>query len=307
VFEHESNRSFFDWIYSQLDCGHYSVITTHLNPQLTELRRTLSEAAWQSEVCQPLRQHPLHALLLQDPYTERAYRKPRGYAGDAVMLDYLYAEQPPTGTTEIGEIIFRQTIKSPGGPAVVWRARHLAAEWDALAARQPQARVLSLACGHLREARFSTALAAGRLGVVLAVDQDADSLAVLRQDYGHLAVEPIEANVKALLKGELTFTDLHLAYAAGLYDYLPEPVAVMLTARLFSMLAPGGKLIVPNFLADNSCRGYMEAVMDWNLILRTPAEIEALGRGLPPRHIASRRYYQDPMEMVGYLEVTRTG
>jgi hypothetical protein len=34
--------------------------------------------------------HPLHKIALEAPFTERAFSKPRGYAGDAVMLDYIY-------------------------------------------------------------------------------------------------------------------------------------------------------------------------------------------------------------------------
>src|SRR5215475_11877146 len=34
--------------------------------------------------------HPFAELVLQDPYSRRAREKPRGYAGDAVMLDYIY-------------------------------------------------------------------------------------------------------------------------------------------------------------------------------------------------------------------------
>src|SRR5579872_2044960 len=38
-------------------------------------------------ICQS---HPLSQIVLEDPYSRRAYEKPRGYAGDAVMLDYIY-------------------------------------------------------------------------------------------------------------------------------------------------------------------------------------------------------------------------
>src|SRR4051794_26007505 len=34
--------------------------------------------------------HPLRNLLHEDPFTFRAFSKPRGYAGDAVMMDYIY-------------------------------------------------------------------------------------------------------------------------------------------------------------------------------------------------------------------------
>src|SRR5262245_3385575 len=33
--------------------------------------------------------HSIRDLLHQDPFTYRAYSKPRGYAGDAVMMDYI--------------------------------------------------------------------------------------------------------------------------------------------------------------------------------------------------------------------------
>ena len=35
-------------------------------------------------------QDPVCNLLYQDPFTYRAFSKPRGYAGDAVMMDYIY-------------------------------------------------------------------------------------------------------------------------------------------------------------------------------------------------------------------------
>ena len=34
-------------------------------------------------------EHPIRQLLHQDPFTRRAFSKPRGYAGDAVMMDYI--------------------------------------------------------------------------------------------------------------------------------------------------------------------------------------------------------------------------
>ena len=34
--------------------------------------------------------HPIHKVIMSDPYSRRAFDKPRGYAGDAVMLDFIY-------------------------------------------------------------------------------------------------------------------------------------------------------------------------------------------------------------------------
>jgi hypothetical protein len=45
------------------------------------------------------RDHEVFKLLQQDPNTRRAFDKPRGYAGDAVMLDYVYTGVPPSETS----------------------------------------------------------------------------------------------------------------------------------------------------------------------------------------------------------------
>ncbi|HEX6984701.1 MAG TPA: hypothetical protein VF170_04960, partial [Planctomycetaceae bacterium] len=51
---------------------------------LQAYRRT-GEDRWRSAVA-TCRAHALHGLIQQDPFTSRAFTKPRGYAGDAVML-----------------------------------------------------------------------------------------------------------------------------------------------------------------------------------------------------------------------------
>src|SRR5271154_3388529 len=48
--------------------------------------------------------HPVCRLLHQDPFTYRAFSKPRGYAGDAVMMDYIY------GLGEAGEAARNATL-----------------------------------------------------------------------------------------------------------------------------------------------------------------------------------------------------
>jgi hypothetical protein len=56
---------------------------------LDVVRRGTGELRW-PQVAKYIQQHPINAVVLEDPYTARARNKPNGYAGDAVMLDYLY-------------------------------------------------------------------------------------------------------------------------------------------------------------------------------------------------------------------------
>ncbi len=70
-----------------------------------------------------------------------------------------------------------------------------------------------------------------------------------------------------------------LIYSAGLYDYLSEPIARRLTQRLLGMLRSKGRLLIANFLPGGSGRGYQELFMDWPLIVRDAAELQALALG----------------------------
>ena len=64
-----------------------------LRTSLHELRSQLPPGEWQA-IGEEARRHPLHRLLLESPFTRRAYDKPRGYAGDAVLMDLIYGLTP---------------------------------------------------------------------------------------------------------------------------------------------------------------------------------------------------------------------
>ena len=145
----------------------------------------------------------------------------------------------------------------------------------------------------------------GAVGAFYALDQDPLSIALLRAEHAPLGVTPTLASVRDLLARRVTFPDLTLAYAAGLYDYLPTPVAARLTARMFDMLAPGGRLIVANFCPELPDVGMMESFMAWNLIYRDEAEMGEVAAELPADRVASRRTYRDAGGHVVYLEVER--
>jgi len=107
-------------------------------------------------VARACREHRLHSLFLEDPYTNRAFCKPRGYAGDAVMLDFVYGHRDVrdaiVASSDIGRSILAYTGGgSPPARAVRWRRARAAQEIEALASKPGTARVLAFACGHLRE------------------------------------------------------------------------------------------------------------------------------------------------------------
>lgn len=251
------------------------------------------------------RKHPIHKLLLEDPYTARAFHKPRGYAGDAVMLDYLYTAVAPPGTSGVGEGVFRATTSCSTAQSVVTRRNLLSCYIDRAAEGNRQPNVLAVAAGHLREAEESAALAQGAVGSLTALDQDADSVAVVERDYATLGVRAVRESVGALLKRRVTFSDLDLAYAAGLFDYLDDKTARALVEILFSQLRPGGRLLIANFTPGHQARGYMAWFMDWQLICRDEAALAALMSGLAPSEVAETILFSDAPGNIAYLELVR--
>ena len=253
--------------------------------------------------------HELRNWLYQDPLTRRAYEKPRGYAGDAVMMDYVYglhtyhdanAEASPLGR-EIHEYIRRSDAPS----SVRYRREHIAQLIDEMAMRCPAPSVLAIAAGHLREAELSSALAGGRLSRFVALDADAQSLRDIELRYASLGVETVHASVRHLLARKVKLGTFDFVYAAGLYDYLSENTAQMLTARLFEMVTPGGQLLIPNFTPQLRDRGYMETFMDWSLIYRDKPAMARLLARISTAQIQDHDVYDDPSGSVVYLLVRK--
>ena len=77
--------------------------------KLGEVWQVTEREQW-AEVVALCQQHPVYWLLDQDPFTHRARTKPRGYAGDAVLIDYIYRGLPNSrDTSELGREIFQYT------------------------------------------------------------------------------------------------------------------------------------------------------------------------------------------------------
>ena len=275
---------------------------------LQDVRETNSSTRWAELVADTCRRHPLQASLLQDPFTERCFLKPRGYAGDAVTLDYIYdgLRSVPNGTTELGRAIFKFTTSALGSIAVRNRRSYVARLIAHTAQRTANPRVLSIACGHLREAELSIALQSGRVSRLLALDQDPESLAAIDQCYGHWPVETLAFGVRDILRGRVELRGLDLVYTTGLFDYLTQPVAKALTRRMLSMLGPGGELLIANFRPGILDAAYMESFMDWKLIYRSEDEMMDLVSDIPVEQVEDFSLSSDANESITFLRLTRT-
>lgn len=259
--------------------------------------------------------HSCVGLVHEDPFTHHAFTQPRGYSGDADLIDYMYRiRQPPAEISKLGRAIFRLNTQvetanvSAGIPApesVRERRRMIAKIIDEMADIKDNLRIFSIACGHLREANISKAVDEDKVGQYYALDQDALSLEVVKREFAGTKVQTVHASIKSLFTNGNNFTDMDFVYAAGLFDYLTEPVAIRLTAKMFEMLRPGGKMLVANFAPCLRDIGYMETFMRWKLIYRNEADVTAFARRIPENEIENQRLFWDNAKNVIYLEIIK--
>ena len=92
-------------------------------------------------------------------------------------------------------------------------------------------------------------------------------------------------------------------YAAGLYDYLPPPIAEALAALTFGMLKSGGRLLISNAIDTVKDAGYMELFMDWWLVYRSSDEVSSLLSRLPSEDIDVAKQWDTPY--FAYVEVVK--
>lgn len=296
-FEHSLTNASADRLREHLE---------RLRATLGELRRNGTDDSWEI-VTAWLRSHPVWNLILQDPFIRRAQEKPRGYPGDAVLIDYIYgmsSVKPEVAALPAHAAVIHDFTTSAAAPRAVRYRRQFAAQVIDEVARQRSepARVVSVAAGHLREAELSFAACAGRASFV-AIDQDAESLETIRRSAGSIQVETIEGSVRQILAGKLRIPDADLVYALGLFDYLPQSVAKRLTELMLEAVRPGGVLLIPNFLPGIGDIGWMESFMDWKLIYRRDAEmLDLLGDWTP---VARAEMHRDPDHNITFLKVFR--
>jgi hypothetical protein len=280
-----------------------------LVPWLHKLKRSLAETEWNlfKQACP---YHPVAALVHQDPFTRWSYRKPRGYAGDARLLDFIYGqdvEADLAAATSAGREIYKRTFAAAAPNAVRERRSILSGLVDAAARSSANPiDVLSIAAGRLREAEDSFSLDAGRIRRWVALDQDAESIASIERTQSSQSIEPIVGSAKGLVSGKLNLGIFDLIYSAGLYDYLSHRLAGRLTEATFDMLKPGGTMMYANFARDIPDDGYMEAFMAWHLIFRTEDEMIALADGIPKDQLAHTDIFRGSNRNIIYVVLKRS-
>ncbi len=289
------------------------VVWQRLMAMLAAQHGRATAEGWQA-VCAQLRAHPFFALLSEDPFTRHAMAKPRGYPGDAALLDFVYrlgdAPRMLREASANGRDINAVTTEMGLPVAVRERCRILARSVDAAASRSRGRgiEVMALAGGHLREASIAHAPAEGAVHRWVSLDQDPLSADEAARSHAHLpCVVPICAPVGPLMTRPLLHGRFDLVYAASLFGYLDQPTAIGLMQAMLHALKPGGQALIACPHADMAEAPYLDAVQDWQVNQRDEIAMQDIIDALPSAELASARVLRGTNGVLLYALVTRRG
>ncbi|KAA3614183.1 MAG: hypothetical protein D8M58_18490 [Calditrichaeota bacterium] len=271
-----------------------------LNFSIWKLKNNMSDDQWQEFCKEKCHRHEVLKVLHRSDISKRAFEKPRGYAGDAVLMDNLYGYNHQKDST-----VFNWEYNMSGGMSVRERRSFMARYIDDLAENSRSLNILSVACGHLREFLSIKPHNKMKIENFYALDGDLESLKNIDMECeGSESIKLIHANVIDLLRKKIAFGELDLIYSLGLLDYLNDFLARKLIQFCFTLLKSKGKMVIANFAPNLVDQAYLEAFMDWHLIYRDEQDMEQLLSKLPPENFKVRSF-RDNYKNIVYLEITK--
>ncbi|WDP92024.1 MAG: cyclic nucleotide-binding domain-containing protein [Desulfobacter sp.] len=223
--------------------------------------------------------------FMRSRYLERAYFKPKGYAGDCNMIEMIYANKA-NGDGKIGLLIDQWCLESASCRAVRGRrrllGRYLKTFCDEKQMQGEPIRIMPLACGPSRELCDFLDQCEYRTKIeVLCVDIDPEALEMSAKNLDTVGRDcDIRFMNENLIKWAIGSTDQDfgkkdIIYSAGLLDYLDDGLFSSFVTRCHQQLRPGGRLIVGNFAAGPD-RIFMDHIIDWKLICRDKSDFHRL-------------------------------
>lgn len=262
-------------------CGE---VLGELNDSLSEFKQAMAGTGYE-EVMWGHVFMEVFPYFMRSHFAERAYFKPKGYAGDFLMMEHIYANEPK-GEGKLGEIIDGFCLGRPGSLAIRGRRKLLKEEISRLcsdrAAQGKNTRIMNLACGPNRELfDFLQQCENSEKVDALCVDVDSEALQYTNQ---FVNIFPHSASIRLLSENVIKwslgrtsqqFGTFDIIYSAGLCDYLDTKLFRALITQCHNHLNPGGTVILGNF-ADYPDSIFLDKLLKWELIYRNPDDLKEL-------------------------------
>jgi extracellular factor (EF) 3-hydroxypalmitic acid methyl ester biosynthesis protein len=234
--------------------------------------------------------------ILPTPFIARSNLKPRGYAGDAESMVFIY-EDRFEGSTAFHQLLHKHAVNTAAAKAVRARRRLVPGVLREVRSRLGDLgrhgfRFLSIAAGPASE--LDDVLTGPedleQLHCTL-LDQDPFAMDIARRTVarvearagGKAKVRYVQDSVRTMLRDRNLAERLgrhQFVYSMGLFDYLTPPVARAVLARIHELVLPGGTLLIGNFHESNASRVYMDYWGDWPLYYRSEDAFLSLAEGL---------------------------
>jgi hypothetical protein len=247
---------------------------------MATLERSRLETDFQSW-CDYTRKSPLlrkwRYFLALDPYTRWGLVKPRGYPGDATLMDFAYGhhtiQEEVNDAGPLAQSIYRCTSGAAQSASARLRIELIANEISQLTA-QGHVALVSYASGHARELERLTLEEKAKVETFVAIDADMQSLDEAKQSACGIRFAGQRRNVIKQAMDDLPKGDL--VYSLGLFDYLNDEHAVQVCRKMIEQAKPGATVVLANLAPTAANLAYCEAIMDWWMITRDEAQLLAL-------------------------------
>lgn len=232
-------------------------------------------------------QEMLPYLLLSDTL-QRAYTKPRGYAGDFVTIAKIYSQESDSDS-ELGGILDQCFYNLP--PAIAVRNRKNLIKNEILervkrnSADGKVTHITALASGPAEEVFEAYQIIEDRRALVTTlIDNDLMALAHAadRRDKLRLKNQIQLVNESliymALGRSSLKLKNQDFIYSMGLIDYFNDKHVIKLLNFSYEALSKGGSLMVGNFHTRNHAKAFLDHIIDWKLVHRDESDMDRLYR-----------------------------
>ncbi|HDQ44328.1 MAG TPA: class I SAM-dependent methyltransferase [bacterium] len=212
---------------------------------------------------------PIDASFLH----RRTRKKPLGYAGDFLLIDWIYTHK--TADSGVGRLFDEMFHTYEAARAVRNRKKYFIEKCRELAeGGKKHVNILDLGCGSCRDVVEAYTLCNnGTRYHFHCIDHEPQAIEyakTLLGDSGAGNQVTLECANVFKFRGDGKYD---LIWSAGLFDYLENRVATLLIRKFWKYLGDGGKIIFGNFSPLNPTRKGMELVGQWHLIHRSAHEL----------------------------------
>jgi len=230
--------------------------------------------------------HPLVEEIVE--INRHIYRKPLGYAGDYMIMNYIYDyhKQRYLGNSSYEMLINNYTCNIPISHSNIARKEFFKRKILETIETKDNARIMSVGCGPLRELiELLEEKMVIKPALFKCVDFEKGAIDYVKKELGEvdqerkqfLSIEYFHQNIISIIKNreiKEKIRDQDLIYCSGVVDYLRDKIAGRLVRELFQLLRNKGVLIICNAaLKSSTHRAYYEMLGEWNMFHRTKEEM----------------------------------